>query len=75
MGEGPGRVLKAPAGWEVFGRLEEWAASRGCYSTPGCGRQASDLDRPAPAGSRGRPPSKVGGLCHEFRVWGLGFRV
>ena len=28
----------------------------------------SDLDRPAPSMSRGRPPLKVGGLCHVFGV-------
>ena len=35
------------------------------------GRQASVLDRLAPSMSKGikrRPPSKVGGLCHEFGV-------
>ena len=55
-----------------------YLASRGCYSTPCCGKAgeragsscAIDVE-----GHKRRPPSKVGGLCHEFWVLGFGFRV
>ena len=53
-------------------RVIPWyLASRGCYSTPGCGKAGK---RPGSTcaidveGHKRRPPSKVGGLCHEFRV-------
>ena len=89
--EAPGRHLggtwEAPEGspffffWLVATGPEirsQYLAWHGRCSTPAVGTQASVLDRPAPSDVEGHkrcPPSKVGGLCHEFRIWGLGFRV
>ena len=55
-----------------------WKASRGCCSTPGCGKadeRAGSNCAIDVAGHKRRPPSKVGGPCHQFRVYGLGLRV
>ena len=57
-----------------------YLASRGCYSTPGCGKageRAGSTCAINVEGLKRRPPSKVSGLCHEFRVriYGLGFKV
>ena len=75
---GLGRVWELGRFWKPWEALggppalrTTYLASRGCYSTPGCGKageRAIDVE-----GHTRRPPSKVGGLCHEFR--GLGFRV
>ena len=42
-----------------------------CYSTPGCGtagERAGSTCAIDVEGLKRRPPLKVGGLCHEFRV-------
>ena len=71
------RPLQGPGGpWRPLDcggpgqNTSRYLASRRCYSTPGCRKAgerpgstcAIDVD-----GHKRRPPSKVGGLCHEFR--------
>ena len=70
------RVMTSSTGPEE--NSSRYLASRGCFSTPGCGKAgerrgstcAIDVE-----GHKRRPPSKVARLCHEFRVQGLGMRV
>ena len=66
--------VEAKGSWRPLGPEENssrYLASRGCYSTPGCGKAG---ERPGSTcaidveGHKRRPPSKVGGLCHEFRA-------
>ena len=45
---------------------------------PGCGKAGESAGSTCAIDAEGlkrRPPSKMGGLCHEFTVEGLGFRV
>ena len=58
--ERPQRGPQEPGTWHLVGATVPLAV----------GRQASDLDRPAPSMSRGI--SAAHGLCHEFRVQGWG---
>ena len=64
-----GNDFKSSTGAEE--NSSRYLASRGCYSTPGCrkaGEHAGSTCAIDVEVHKRRPPSKVGGLCHESRV-------
>ena len=72
QGRRQGRAGQGSTGPEE--NLLRYRAYRGCYSPYCCGeavRRSGSLCAIEVEGLKRRPPTQVGGLSLEFRVWGV----